>query len=253
MIWAVLSGLVAGWVLGFLGVGGTVVAIPALLYFTKVFPHVALGTNALGVAVIAAALAAWRGWRRELVLAEALLFTIPGLAGIDAGSWVGLQFPGQRLIFLLGFLVFGVAAWIFYLSMRPREDADLSPDLTVPDDWRHRFVGIAPLALGIGFLSGFFAIGGGFMIVPGLMFAGELSLSAAVATGLLPMAAFSGLVGIRYLLAGAVSLPWAGAMAVAGLVGGVFGLWLSRRLPQRVLQRISAVLLVLISAYMILR
>lgn len=253
MIWAVVSGLAAGWILGFLGAGGTVIALPVLLHFTNALPHVALGTNALGVGVIAAALAAWRGWRRELVLVDAVAFAIPGLAGIDAGSWVGLQFPGQRLIFLLGFLVFGIAGWIFYLSTRRQEAVEVPGETEGPVDWRRRFVRLAPIALLIGFVSGFFAIGGGFMIVPGLMFAGELSLAAATATGLLPIAAFAGLVGIRYLLAGAVALPWTGAMAAGGLVGGAFGIWLNRRLPRRALQRAFAVLLVAIGAYMVLR
>jgi len=253
VIWAVVSGLAAGWILGFLGAGGTVIALPVLLHFSNALPHVALGTNALGVGMIAAALAAWRAWRKEVALVEALLFAIPGLAGIDAGTWVGLQFPGQRLIFLLGFLVFAIAGWIFYLSTRPQDEDQAAVDGAAAGSWRRSFVRLAPVALLIGFVSGFFAIGGGFMIVPGLMIAGELTLPVAAATGLLPIAAFAGLVGIRYLLAGAVALPWTGAMAAAGLLGGSFGIWLNRRLPRRTLQRAFAVLLVAIGAYMVLR
>lgn len=251
MVWAALSGLAAGWILGFLGAGGTVIALPLLLHFTNAAPHVALGTNALGVGVIASALAGWRSWRRELALFEAVLFAVPGLGGIYAGTWVGLQFPGQRLIFFLGFLVFAIAGWIFYLSTRDSDSGE--PKEAVAGTWRRRIVRLAPLAFLVGFVSGFFAIGGGFMIVPGLMIAGDLSLSVAAATGLLPIAAFAGLVGLRYLLAGAVSLPWTGVMAVAGLAGGAVGIWLNQRLPRRALQRAFAVLLVAIGAYMVMR
>lgn len=253
MIWATVSGLGAGWVLGFLGAGGTVVALPVLLYFTAAEPHLVLGTNAAGVAIIAAALATWRIRSGEVILREAALFALPGLAGIYLGTRLGLSVPGAHLIFLLGILVFAIAGWIYYLSTQGADQSEAKAPTPEPMALPRRALRLVPAALGVGFIAGFFAIGGGFMIVPGLMLAGDLSLAAATASGLLPIACFAGLVALRYLHAGAVAPGWAAAMAGAGLVGGAVGIWLNRRLPRRTLQRAFAVLLVFIGLYMIWR
>jgi uncharacterized membrane protein YfcA len=250
------AGLVAGFVLGFLGAGGTVVGLPILLYFSGLQLRTVLGSNALGVSLIALALLAWRLYRRELRVAEAVTFAMPGLLGIYVGVQLGLVFPGQRLIFLLSIVLVVVAGWMFYLSTRQEATAAASDHpsstLTPPNMplSLKRLIRMAPIALVIGIAAGFFGIGGGFMIVPALIIAGDLTLREAAATSLLPIAAFSALVGIEYWAAHTIDLNTTGFMLGAGILGGVTGVWLATRLPKKIMQRVFATALVLIGAYM---
>jgi uncharacterized membrane protein YfcA len=253
MIWTSLAGIAAGLVLGFLGAGGTVIAIPILLAGTGTDAHTVLGTNALGVALAACALFVWRYREFRTGLRKTVVFLVPGVVGIYAGASLGLIFPSRRLIFLLGILLFFVAAWIFYLSMRvvvgdPRSKTEHEPGALRLHAWK-----LAPTAFVVGMTAGFFGIGGGFLIVPALMFAGAMPLELAAVMALLPISAFALTIGVRYLAAGAVVLPWSGIMAVCGVVGGAAGRWLNRRLPTAILQRAFALLLVSIGLYFIAR
>jgi len=253
MIGAIAAGIAAGFVLGLLGAGGTIVGLPFLLYLVALSPHRVLGTNALGVAFAALALLAVRIWRRRLPLAPGLTFALPGLVGIYLGGRLGLTFPGRQLVFLLGFLVFVVAAWMFYLSTRSaaapsQESFPLFAPLT-----RQRVLLLAPTALVVGAVAGFFAIGGGFLIVPALMLVGGLELAEAAAAALVPIAAFALLVGAEYASSGQVAFGLAVIMALAGLIGGLFGIGLGARLPKKRLQQVFALLLVAIGIYMLAR
>ena len=247
----ILAGIMVGFVLGFLGAGGTVVGLPFLLLFTSLEGHPALGTNASGVALISLAILGWRLFQREVRILEGVVFTLPGLIGIFAGVRLGLIFPGKQLVFLLGFVLFLIAGWMFYLSaqkpdpIRPEEASTGER----PSGKRLGLLGLS--AFLVGATAGFFAIGGGFMIVPALILAGGLSLEEAAATALLPIALFSSLVAAAYWQAGEVEFVFSMMMFVPGLVGGMSGLWLAHRLPKQILQRAFAVLLVFIGVYFI--
>jgi len=252
MIWAFIAGILAGFVLGFLGAGGTVVALPVLLYVAGVKPHLTFGTNALGVSLIAGALLLWRLANREILIREGIIFSLPGLIGIYLGARLGLIYPGARLVYLLGILLFFVAAWIFYLSTRAPASA-MPVSGTRSTVGTSRMLRIAAAALVVGVASGFFAIGGGFMIVPALMLTAGLELGPAARSALIPIAAFSGLVGIEYFTAGSVRVSWSIYMLVGGLAGGGAGIWLSDHLPLRMMQRVFAAFLAVTGLYMVLR
>jgi uncharacterized protein len=254
MIWSILAGVLAGFVLGFIGAGGTVVALPVLLYLAKVRPHLALGTNALGVSFIALALLCLRLRSRRVAVRDGITFTFPGLIGIFLGAQLGLIYPGAKLVYLLGILLFIVAAWIFYLSTRAQEPAPGdSVHVSVSSCGKPRLARITAAALLIGVAAGFFGIGGGFMIVPGLMLAGGLELGLAARTALLPIAAFSALVGMEYLAAGSVRATWSLWIFLGGLVGGGSGIWLSDHLPLKMMQRAFAAFLTVTGIYMVVR
>ena len=281
MLWVLPAGLLAGFVLGYLGAGGTVIGLPFVLFLAGLPPHMALGTNALGVSLIAAALLAFRIWQGKVNIADGLVFALPGLAGIYSGVRLGLIFPGQKLVFLLGFLLFFVSAWMFYLSTQlPANPADSTENgLEPPRDSRApkngilqavdpppretkvsadqnskvRYLRMALVALLIGLVAGFFGIGGGFLIVPGLVLAGNMGLMEAAATSLLPIAVFSGWIGVQYLLSGSAQAPLSGMMLGGGLFGGWAGIEVGRRLSKKTSQQIFAVFLLLLGIYMIVR
>jgi uncharacterized protein len=260
----IAAGAAVGFVLGFLGAGGTVIGLPFLLLFSGLGGHEVLGTNAAGVAFIALCLLALRVYRSELLLREGIAFAIPGLVGIFLGVRLGLLFPGQRLILLVGFVLFLIAGWMFYLSTRavasagrtgegPLRETASGTELSdrSRERERRRLLALIPTAFVIGAIAGFFAIGGGFMIVPGLILVGGLALNDAAATALLPIAAFASLVGLEYWTAGDVNAVVVGVMLAPGIAGGLLGIWMARRLSKRIMQRAFALLLVLIGVYMI--
>lgn len=246
MIGLILGGWLAGLALGMLGAGGTIIGLPLILYLGGPQGHAAFGTNALGVALTSLLLLVWRIARREIALAAGAAFTVPGLAGIAIGTQLGLLYSAAKLIFLLSFLILVVAAWIFYLSTRPAEPTAPRGRLT-----RRHVARIVPTALVVGLISGFFAIGGGFLVVPGLAIAAEMDLRTAGRASLLPITAFAALDAAAYVLAGDVVVGDSLLMLGAGIVGGIIGLVLGNRLPLRVIQRAFAVFLALIAAYMI--
>ncbi len=257
MLWVSIAGVLAGLVTGFLGPGGTIIGLPFLLYLDKLSPHTALGTNALGVSIVAFALLAWRLWKREVPWRQGLLFVFPGLLGNYAGAQFGLIFPGRKLIFLLGILLFAIAGWLFYLSTRSERAARSGQTRKIVTMKRLLTTGRAkwliPTAFVVGLVAGFFAVGGGFMIVPALAILGEMELMDAASAGLVPIAAFAGWIGLQYWYAGSVQLPAVGLMFVPGFAGGVLGVKLGQRLPKKMVQRIFALFLICLGLYMSLK
>ena len=106
--------------------------------------------------------------------------------------------------------------------------------------------------LAVGIIAGFFAIGGGFLIVPALVIAGGLELGGAASTGLLPIALFSGWIGIQYLLAHSVNFGFSFQMLIPGLVGGASGAWLGTKLSRQTPQRVFAIFLACLGIYILL-
>ncbi|MDE2165292.1 MAG: sulfite exporter TauE/SafE family protein [Alphaproteobacteria bacterium] len=250
MIGLLLGGALSGLALGMIGAGGTIIGLPMILYLGGPQGHAAFGTNAFGVASIAALLLLWRVGRREIQVAPGIAFALPGLAGIAVGAHLGLLYPAQKLVFFLGFLILVVAAWIGYLGLRPADADGAPPNRTSPVAWRH-LPRLVPVAFAIGVVSGLFAIGGGFLVVPGLALAAAIDLRASARSSLIPIAAFAGLDAIEYLKAGDVRLAASALMIAAGVVGGAIGLVLGSRLSLRTIQRIFAIFLAAIAIYMV--
>ncbi len=254
--WALAAGSLAGFVLGFLGAGGTVVGFPLLLYLARLDPHRALGTNALGVALVALAILAWRARDGRIPFGVAATFAAPGLVGIWIGARLGLLYPGRRLVVLLGALLFAVAGWMAYLSFRPApgDGAPSAPSRPVPRPLSPRRAGaLAAIALVVGAISGFFAIGGGFMTVPAIALIADLEIADAAEVALLPIAAFAGWVGLQYWSAGEASPALAAAMLPPGVAAGIGGVFLGRRASPRTTRRVFAAGLLILAAYMTLR
>ncbi|HKI99949.1 MAG TPA: sulfite exporter TauE/SafE family protein [bacterium] len=255
MGWALIGGGVAGLVLGLFGAGGTVVGLPLLLQAANLSSHGALGTNALGVALVALVLLALRWRRGDTHLTAGIAFALPGMLGTYAGANLGLIVPGARLVFLLGLLVLLIAGWVYFSSTRLAggEDAtDAASGLAAlrvsgATLWR-----LMPTAFVVGLVSGFFAVGGGFMIVPALMFILDIDVAMAAGIALVPIAVFAGTTGLRYLSAGQTDLTGTAGFLAVGALTGFAGLALARVLPRRRLGQALAVALLCVGAYLLL-
>jgi len=252
MIWTLLAGLLAGFSIGFVGAGGAVIGLPFFLYLLYMPPHTALGTNAMGVAFIVTLLMLWRVYKGDSFLKEGFIYTFIGLLGVWVGSHIGILFPGKQLIFLLGFLLFGVAGWMFYLSHQLSKTSQTNATSKGANSQKE-WILLGVLSLITGGIAGFLAVGCGFLIIPGIMVATEMELTDAIATGLIPFSLFSLWIGFQNWQNGAVVMNDSLFMLLAGAVGGWLGIQLSKRLSQKFMQRVFAVLMLLLGSYMIIQ
>ena len=246
------SGGIVGLVLGLVGGGGSILAVPLLVYVVGVAsPHVAIGTSA--VAVSASALGNlfphWRAgnvkWRCAAVFAAA------GVLGAFAGAAVAKAVDGQKLLALFGVVMVVIGA----VMLRMREGRG-NPDVRLSSETARELL---PLLLGIGFtvgvFSGFFGIGGGFLIVPGLMLATRMPLAFAIGTSLVGVAAFGAATAASYALSGLVDWWLSGLFVLGGLVGGLVGTALGKVVASRkqMLGTLFAGLVIVVGLYIIAR
>lgn len=244
IITAVLSGVLVGALLGLFGGGGSVLATPLLLYVVGIDdPHVAIGTSAAAVAVNALINLVGHGRSGRVKWPCATVFAIAGLAGSFLGSSLAKQVDGQKLL-----LFFAVAMAAIALSMLRRPKAEGDPQVHIT--WRLTLK-LAPLGLLTGAAAGFFGIGGGFLIVPGLMAATGMTLANAAASSLLSVALFGAATSANYALSGLVNWPVAGLFILGGVAGGWVGLRGASLLADRatLARRLFAGLVLVVAAY----
>lgn len=226
---AVASGVAVGSILGLIGGGGSILAVPLLVYFVGVSsPHVALGTSAVAVAATALINLALHARGGVVKWRCAGVFTVAGVIGAFAGASLAKTVDGEALLALFGALMIVVGMLMF----RPLSTSDTeNVRLTRETAWSMA-PRLAGIGAGVGVLSGFFGIGGGFLIVPGLMLATGMPL-AAIGTSLVAVAAFGAATAATYNLSGLVDWQLAALFVGGGLAGGLAGSWLARVLAGR--------------------
>ncbi|WP_291868323.1 sulfite exporter TauE/SafE family protein [Bradyrhizobium sp.] len=247
-----VSGGVVGLVLGLVGGGGSILAVPLLVYAVGVTsPHVAIGTSAVAVSlsalgnVVSHARAGNVKWRCAAVFASA------GVFGAVGGSTVAKALDGQKLLVLFGALMILVG-----ITMLRKRSTAGNPEVRLSMTTAR---GLLPLLLSIGFavglLSGFFGIGGGFLIVPGLMLATGMPLTMAIGTSLVAVAAFGAATAASYAVSGMIDWPIASLFVLGGLVGGIAGVAFGKALAARkqALNLTFAGLVILVGLYVVVR
>jgi uncharacterized membrane protein YfcA len=241
-------GLVVGLSLGVIGGGGSVLAVPLLLHVVGVRdPHVAIGTSAFAVGVNAL-LNLLGHWRRGHVKWPcAATFAAAGVLGTVAGSQLGKSLDGQKLLFLFAF----VMATVGLAMLKPRATAG-DPAVHINPAIAARLLCIGLLA---GLVSGFFGIGGGFLIVPGLMFASGMPIINAIGSSLFAVSVFGFTTAVSYALSGLVDWSLALELVAGGIAGGIIGIRIAARLAsrRRALEKVFAVVVLMLSVSVAIR
>jgi len=248
---AVLSGSLVGFTLGLIGGGGSIMVTPLLLYVVGLEPHVASGTGAVAVSVNAFANFAGHARAGNLRWRDAAIFAAIGMAGALIGSWFGKDFDGQRLLFLFALLMVAVGVLMLHRGgIKPS-----SAPAAMPGNPAGCVARVAACALGVGLLSGFFGIGGGFLIVPGLLFSTGMPTLFAVGSSLLAVGAFGLTTAISYASSGLINWVVAVEYVAGGLAGGYLGMQLACHLGanKAALNRIFAGLVFVVAFYMLYR
>jgi uncharacterized membrane protein YfcA len=242
------SGVAVGFSLGLVGGGGSILAVPLLVYLVGMpSAHMAIGTSAVAVAVNAAAGLAGHARAGNVRWPCAAVFSAAGILGALAGAWLGKRVDGQSLLAAFAVMMVVVAV----LILRRREaDQDRVVRLS-----RTNAAPLLGAGLGVGMLSGFFGIGGGFLIVPAIVMATGMPMLQAIGTSLVAVTAFGLTTAGSYAAAGLVDWRMAGIFVAGGVLGSILGMRLGRVLAARRgwLTRVFAGLILLVAAYVLAR
>ncbi|MEW6120916.1 MAG: sulfite exporter TauE/SafE family protein [Pseudomonadota bacterium] len=259
-VFAILAGLATGVVLGLFGSGGSIIALPALLYLLHVEPKSAIAMS-LGIVAITATLSALDNWRRGLMdVRVAFVFGLFGVAGTFAGARLGLLTPVVLQLGLFA-LVMYAAAW---RMLKPARVATPSAGTGVVGggdgaaalggcrDFFSPCMGhIALHGIGVGVLTGLVGVGGGFLIVPALVLLSGIPMKTAVGTSLAIVAAksYAGFAGYM----GGVPIDWAvmGSFTAVTVIGSFIGARFSTRISQEALKKAFAWFLVVVASYIL--
>jgi hypothetical protein len=232
---AVLSGGMIGFVLGATGGGGSLLAIPLLVYLLglKVQP-----ATALSLVVVAASALIGLYQRRqsgEVKLKPALIFSVTGAAGAWVGAF-GHRFVQEETVLLLFGVVMIVAAWQMW-RRSDQSDSRATGESCAERFPRSCWIKVSLIGMAVGLLTGFFGIGGGFVIVPALVLVLGFPMRMAVSTSLLIIAlvAVGGLVG--HLQTGRVDWPLIGLLLLGSAIGMTGGSWVAHQVSSATLAK----------------
>ncbi len=243
-------GLLIGLSLGALGGGGSILTVPALVYVIGQDARAAATSSLfiVGITSVIAALGHARSGRVHWGVGVA--FGITGIAAGFAGTAVNRLVDPDVL--LLGFAAVIVVAAVGMLAN--------SGDETLPQGegdapqparrWRAGRIGrIVGASLLVGFMTGLFGVGGGFVIVPALTLALGMSMPQAVATSLVIISINS--TGALLARAGTAHFDWAVIIpfTLAAVAGSLGGKLVADRISGATLTRAFAVLLIAVAVY----
>ena len=262
MIYAI--GFFIGSLLGLTGAGGSIFAVPLLIIVLGLSPANAMGV-ALG-AVSASALLGTIAQRHHVLWLPAIILAGGGAIFAPIGKYLSLHIADSLLV--LGFAVIALLIAVRMLRqsiIQPQSSGHVRASMPASAHQNH-FVAcrlsptgqfqlkprcLSGLIVGggvIGFSSGLFGVGGGFLIVPMLLFLSSLSMVAAIATSLAAITLISGSGFVAHLWLSEFS---SSDLLIKILLGAVAGMLVSQRISRfiagPILQKIFSILLIVIS------
>lgn len=243
---ALALGLVIGGLLGLLGGGGSILAVPALVYGVNLPLAAAVPMSLLVVGISSAAAVLPR--LREVQWRLAAIFGVTG--GVAAFGGAAVNRLLDPSLVLLGFAAVMVVAALRML----RSSDEAGGSCAMPGggvDWRSCLPKAAASGVVVGFLTGLFGVGGGFLIIPALTLLLGLPMATAVATSLVvivinSVAGFTAHLGDAPIDAG-IAVAFTGAAVLGSLAAGR----LAPRLPGERLRRWFAYLVLVVAVYVV--
>lgn len=246
MIVAAALMLAVGLALGLLGGGGSVLTVPVLVSIAGLPAKEAIATSLVVVGATALAALVPHAITGRVAWRTGAIFGAAGMAGAYAGGWVARFVPGWLLLGAFALLM--VVSAVAMLRSKQAAESDRAADGPAPS---RRALRIVAEGLGVGAITGLVGAGGGFLVVPALVLFGKLPMKRAVATSLLVIAmkSFAGFAGY----ATHVSIDPVLVLAVSGaaIAGALAGSVLMSRVPQEVLRRAFAWLVLAAAAALV--
>jgi uncharacterized membrane protein YfcA len=264
-----LMGLIIGAVLGLTGAGGSVFAVPMLIMLIALEPQQAIGVS-LGAVSLCSAYGVMISIKsRQIMWLPATWFAIVGSLFTPAGTYLNQLISTPILLSSFAILVVIVAARMWRQANQQPNDTTVvrasQPEKSTDNTVLCRVNNFQPFKIGprcvismsiaasiTGVLSGLFGVGGGFLIVPTLLFLTNISMRQAVATSLFVITLITGSGFISYLVLGnAVSPSLLYQIAAGGMVGMTLGVISSKKIAGPKLQKIFSILMLCMAAVVI--
>jgi uncharacterized membrane protein YfcA len=274
---AIAAGLAIGVSLGALGGGGSILTVPALVYLLHQSAHGATAGSLVIVGVTAAAAAAGHLRAGRVRLGVGIAFGLLGVAGSYAGTRASAAVDQHvLLVAFAGLMVIAAAAMarrrapasqpvpsVLSVGVAPGAGGGVAvaavasggtPIKERPEHVGKRYAKVAATATAVGLLTGFFGVGGGFVIVPALVLALGFDMPAAIGTSLLVIAINSAAAFAARIGSG-VHLDWAliAVFTGAAVAGTVAGKGIADRVQGATLTRAFVVLLIGLAVYVLAR
>lgn len=248
LLLAALGGALVGLLLTLFGGGGSVLATPWLIYVVGMADvHAAIGTSAAAVAVNAATGLYAQAKAGRVKWPCATVFAVSGLAGALTGAYLAKQVDGKSLLVWFAFAMIAIA-----LSMLLPRKSEGDPEVHIKPGMVLR---LAPVGLVTGLAAGFFGIGGGFLIAPGLMAATGMTLANAGASSLVSVTLFGTATSASYAASGLIAWPLFAALVLGGGLGTLIAMPLTRKLESRarLARAVFALMVIGVALFILLR
>lgn len=239
---SIIFGILIGLLLGLIGGGGSILTVPILVYVIGLNPHDATSTSLLIVGMTALAGAIPHSRAHRVQWRTAILFGLAGIVGTFVGAWANRQVSGPAILFLFGVLMLSVAARMV-LSKKRTGHGIVEPKL-----WAIPVAGLV-----VGLLTGFFGVGGGFVIVPALVLALGLPMRVAVGTSLVVIAINSASGAVAHVTDGGFNWSVALLFLIGGLIGSQLGGHAAGRVDEHKLTRGFAGLVAAVAMFLIVK
>lgn len=251
------GGLLVGLALGLTGGGGSILAVPYLLYILGFDLRAAVKISLAVVGLTSSFGAVMQ--RREVVWKAGAVLGAGGIFGAPLGAWLGTQLP-ETLVLLL------FAALMIFISLRFLRGGGVGEVpisrfgcAVAPGESRPRFHWSCAAKLLVagsiaGVLAGLFGVGGGFILVPALMMVARLSLTSALSTSLLSISILSAVsFSANAGMGEAVNWPLTGIFLIGAFLGMIGGIQLKQHIPPALLRKIFALSVLAIAVAMIVK
>jgi uncharacterized membrane protein YfcA len=257
LILVILAGAITGIVLGLFGSGGSIIAMPALMYLLDVEPKAAIAMS-LGIVAVTATISGWDNWRRGNVdVRVAVMFGLFGVVGTYAGARLGIYTPVTLQLILFALVMYAAAWKMLQKKKQPRAQAAqavaANAAVTEAEIIQAHMGHIALHGVGVGVLTGLVGVGGGFLIVPALVLLSGIPMKIAIGTSLVIVAAksYAGFAGY----VGSVPVDWAmmGAFTLLTVAGSFAGTRIAHRFSHERLKKSFAIFLVVVATYILLK
>ncbi len=242
---AVLFGLAIGLSLSLIGGGGSILTVPILVYVIGLSAHEATTTSLIIVGVTALAGAAGHLRSGRVAMPTALLFGAAGVGGAFAGAWLNHLVSGTVILLLFGGLMLLVAAKM----LRRPAPAATAAGLALSS----RLAPALAAGLGVGVMTGFFGVGGGFLIVPALALVLKLPMRLAVGTSLVIIAINSAAGLLAQMRFAEPDLGIAALFILGGLGGALLGSRGAGRIADAHVSRAFAAFVAVIGVWLVVR
>lgn len=236
-------GLLIGLLLGLMGGGGSILAVPVFVYVMEYSPKTAISMS-LAVVGATSLVGGIRYWQKNQVdLRVAFIFGIVAMLGAYIGARLAYYFTDTAQMILFAFTMLAASYFMFTNKNSSLEE---SPNA---EEKAQSFIVLGLEGMFVGILSGLVGVGGGFLIVPALVIFGKLPMKQAVGTSLIiiSMKSVTGFMG--YL--GQTTIPWKfmTIFTVAAIVGIFIGSYCVKFISQQMLKKSFAVFVFLMGLF----